>query len=204
MIFDLDLRSRSFFKIIWSWSDLKSFFEKMILIWSEITFKMIFPTSVIYPYIDQKRIIYKLRNYSAIWKLVVMILPCSWKVCNGFSKLVVPQHACGKFSTLVVPRLQITRGFATRDLQFGHHSCGKCSTLVLITNHSWLRHSWFAIWAPRVWKNHYPLFSYMEITHYPLFSYMEITHFKNFYKKWQKTETNIWPSCHKNYIILKK
>jgi hypothetical protein len=45
MIFDLDLRSRSFKKNIWSWSDLKSFFEKMILIWSEITFKMIFPMS---------------------------------------------------------------------------------------------------------------------------------------------------------------
>jgi hypothetical protein len=30
-----------------------------------------------------------------------------------------------------VPILQITRGFATRDLQFGHHSCGKFDTLVV-------------------------------------------------------------------------
>jgi hypothetical protein len=28
-----------------------------------------------------------------------------------------------------------------------------------------LRHSWFAIWAARVWKIHYTLPSYAEITH---------------------------------------
>jgi hypothetical protein len=27
-----------------------------------------------------------------------------------------------------MPKLQITRGFATRDLQFGHHACGKSIT----------------------------------------------------------------------------
>jgi hypothetical protein len=35
----------------------------------------------------------------------------------------------------VVPILQITRGFATRDLQFGHHSCGKLATLVVPINY---------------------------------------------------------------------
>jgi hypothetical protein len=34
-----------------------------------------------------------------------------------------------------VPRLQITRGFATRDLQFGHHACGKFATLVVPKNY---------------------------------------------------------------------
>jgi hypothetical protein len=34
----------------------------------------------------------------------------------------VRHHACVKFSTLVEPKFQITRGFATRDLQFGHHA----------------------------------------------------------------------------------
>jgi hypothetical protein len=44
----------------------------------------------------------------------------------------VPRHhKFVKFSTLVEPKLQITRGFATRDLQFGHHSCGKFYTLVV-------------------------------------------------------------------------
>jgi hypothetical protein len=37
-------------------------------------------------------------------------------------------HSCGKFYTLVVPRLQIIRGFATHDLQFGHHACVKTIT----------------------------------------------------------------------------
>jgi hypothetical protein len=37
-------------------------------------------------------------------------------------------HACGNFYTLVVPRLQIIRGFATHDLQFGHHACVKTIT----------------------------------------------------------------------------
>jgi hypothetical protein len=27
----------------------------------------------------------------------------------------------------MMPKLQITRGFATRDLQFGHHACGTMS-----------------------------------------------------------------------------
>jgi hypothetical protein len=69
-------------------------------------------------------------------------------VGNGLSTLVVPRHhACVKFSTLVEPKLQITRGFATRvenfthlwclDYksfvasqfgQFGHHACVKTIT----------------------------------------------------------------------------
>jgi hypothetical protein len=54
--------------------------------------------------------------------VVVMLFPYSW--------------VGGKeFSTLVVPILQITRGFATRDLQFGHHSCGKFATLVVPINY---------------------------------------------------------------------
>jgi hypothetical protein len=28
----------------------------------------------------------------------------------------------------MMPKLQITSGFATRDLQFGHHACGKSIT----------------------------------------------------------------------------
>jgi hypothetical protein len=35
---------------------------------------------------------------------------------------------CNGFSTLVVPILQIIRGFATHDLQFGHHACVKTIT----------------------------------------------------------------------------
>jgi hypothetical protein len=68
--------------------------------------------------------------------VVVMLFPYSWVGGNEFSTLVVPRHhSCGKFSTLVVPILQITRGFATRDLQFGHHSCGKFATLVVPINY---------------------------------------------------------------------
>jgi hypothetical protein len=56
MIYDLDLRSRSFLwkNIILIWS--KIVFEKMILIWSKIIFKMIFPRSeVMYFVICQRR-----------------------------------------------------------------------------------------------------------------------------------------------------
>jgi hypothetical protein len=47
--------------------------------------------------------------------VIVMILLHSWIGGNGFS-------------TLMMPKLQITRGFATRDLQFGHHAGGKSIT----------------------------------------------------------------------------
>jgi hypothetical protein len=65
----------------------------------------------------------KLR-YSRPWKLVVMLLPYSWVGGNEFFKLVVPRHhSCGKFSTLVVPILQITHGFATRVENLPHLWC---------------------------------------------------------------------------------
>jgi hypothetical protein len=54
-------------------------------------------------------------HYSPRTMVIVMILLHSWIGGNGFS-------------TLMMPKLQITRGFATRDLQFGHHACGQSIT----------------------------------------------------------------------------
>jgi hypothetical protein len=66
------------------------------------------------------------------------------QITRGFATrdLQFGHHACGNFYTLVVPILQIICGFATHDLQFGHHACVKTIT------------------------------SYMEITHYCLVSLM--------------------------------
>jgi hypothetical protein len=50
----------------------------------------------------------KITNFKSCTMVIVMILLHSWIGGNGFS-------------TLMIPKLQITRGFATHDLQFGHH-----------------------------------------------------------------------------------